>query len=87
MGGCWVVGVLDETKAILSPAGAWLWAELGNTLLYYYMICIEDSYGDTLLCVCYSGVDTLICIGDSCVDTLICVGHSGVNTVLCVGDI
>ena len=24
------VGVLDEIKAILSPAGAWLWAELGN---------------------------------------------------------
>ena len=27
-----MVGVLDEIKAILSPAGAWLWAELGNTL-------------------------------------------------------
>ena len=25
-----MVGVLDETKAILIPAGAWLWAELGN---------------------------------------------------------
>ena len=25
-----MVGVLDENKAILSPAGAWLWAELGN---------------------------------------------------------
>ena len=23
--------MLDEIKAILSPAGAWLWAELGNT--------------------------------------------------------
>ena len=23
-------GVLDEIKAILSPAGAWVWAELGN---------------------------------------------------------
>ena len=27
--GGWV-GVLDENKAIVSPAGAWLWAELGN---------------------------------------------------------
>ena len=25
-----VKGVLDETKAVLSPAGAWLRAELGN---------------------------------------------------------
>ena len=25
-----MVGVLDEIKALLSPAGAWLWAELGN---------------------------------------------------------
>ena len=25
-----MAGVLDETKAILSPAGAWLLAELGN---------------------------------------------------------
>ena len=24
------MGVLDEIKTILSPAGAWLWAELGN---------------------------------------------------------
>ena len=24
------MGVLDEIKALLSPAGAWLWAELGN---------------------------------------------------------
>ena len=24
------MGVLDEIKAILSPAGAWIWAELGN---------------------------------------------------------
>ena len=24
------MGVLDEIKAILSPTGAWLWAELGN---------------------------------------------------------
>ena len=30
MGESWVMGVLDEIKAILSPAGAWLWAELGN---------------------------------------------------------
>ena len=30
--GGWVV-VLDEIKAILSPAGAWLWAELGNTYI------------------------------------------------------
>ena len=30
-GGGWV-GVLDETKAILSPAGACLWAELGKKL-------------------------------------------------------
>ena len=28
-GGGWV-GVLDVIKAMLSPAGAWLWAELGN---------------------------------------------------------
>ena len=28
--GGWWLGVLDEIKAILSPAGAWLWAELGN---------------------------------------------------------
>ena len=27
------VGVLDGIKAILSPAGAWVWAELGNTWL------------------------------------------------------
>ena len=27
-----MVGVLDETKAILSPAGACLWAELGKKL-------------------------------------------------------
>ena len=26
----WWVGVLDEIKAFLSPAGAWLWAELGK---------------------------------------------------------
>ena len=31
VGGGWV-GVLDETKAILSPAGACLWAELGKKL-------------------------------------------------------
>ena len=24
------VGVLDEIKALLSPTGAWAWAELGN---------------------------------------------------------
>ena len=30
MGG-WV-GVLDGIKALLSPAGAWAWAELGNIL-------------------------------------------------------
>ena len=30
VGGWWLVGVLDELKAILSPAGAWLWAELGK---------------------------------------------------------
>ena len=28
--GGWQVGVLDGIKAILSPAGAWAWAELGN---------------------------------------------------------
>ena len=26
----WRVGVLDGIKAILSPAGAWAWAELGK---------------------------------------------------------
>ena len=26
--GGWWVGVLDKTKAIISPAGSWLWAEL-----------------------------------------------------------
>ena len=30
VGGWWVVGVLDEIKALLSPAGAWAWAELGK---------------------------------------------------------
>ena len=25
-------GVLDEIKAMLSPTGAWAWAELGNKL-------------------------------------------------------
>ena len=32
--GGWVggwVGVLDKIKDILSPAGAWLWAELGKS--------------------------------------------------------
>ena len=33
------MGVLDAIKAILSQAGAWLWAELGNIdnerLLFY----------------------------------------------------
>ena len=28
----WRVGVLDEIKTLLSPAGAWLWAELGNSI-------------------------------------------------------
>ena len=32
-GGWWVVGVLDEIKALLSPAGTWLWAELGKIKL------------------------------------------------------
>ena len=27
--------MLDEIKALLSPAGAWLWAELGNPAFYY----------------------------------------------------
>ena len=35
--GGWV-GVLDEIKAILSPAGAWLWAELGNKALFTSMV-------------------------------------------------
>ena len=29
------MGVLDETKAILSPAGAWLWTEFGNSSNLY----------------------------------------------------
>ena len=28
--------VFDEIKAILSPAGAWLWVELGNISLRYF---------------------------------------------------
>ena len=28
--GGWLVSGLDGIKAILSPAGAWAWAELGN---------------------------------------------------------
>ena len=31
--GGWQVGGLDGIKAILTPAGAWAWAELGNTYL------------------------------------------------------
>ena len=29
-----MVGVLDEIKALLSPAGAWLWAELGKITFF-----------------------------------------------------
>ena len=36
-----MVGVLDEIKAILSPAGAWLWAELGKNNKNNHMVsCI-----------------------------------------------
>ena len=38
MGGGWV-GVLDEIKAILSPAGAWLWAELGKKIFFSSDYC------------------------------------------------
>ena len=37
VGGGWWVGVLDGIKAILSPAGAWLWVELGNISLRYFL--------------------------------------------------
>ena len=34
------MGVLDEIKAILSPAGAWLWAELGK--MYLISSCFDN---------------------------------------------
>ena len=38
------MGMLDEIKAILSPAGAWLWAELGNMVDYQLMLLAYLSW-------------------------------------------
>ena len=44
------MGVLDDIKAILSPAGACLWAELGNTRninnmgLYWKLVAHFDQF-------------------------------------------
>ena len=42
-----MVGVLDEIKALLSPAGAWLWAELGKMttpdfIVRFYIIKAQE---------------------------------------------
>ena len=43
------MGVLDEIKAILSPAGAWLWTELGNTFSPLLLFAHNLASGPELL--------------------------------------